>query len=384
MSAMNGSTRPRVSGRLVGLALAVAFVLSALFASSAGAAAPIKENYVGLGDSLAFGYSTQTFNENFPTESPSAFERGYVRWYWMHLKPGLEGVGQQNLGCPGETTDSMIGNGALAAAFGIPGESPCGYHKVGFPLHTEYGGEKSQLEKTLEMIAVDAGSGKPVTHLSLNIGANDELKGIAKCEAEVKEEFEKEGKSKYGETPEKAVNGCIVAHVSEIFGHIITNIGRIMTVVREGEKFGGVNYLGPVIFQAGYDPYGDVCGPIQTKKGPVAAKNTLIPEEVCRAAFKMKGKIGEPPIQYEILEGSNTLAALLTAEEEKNLKPFAMCFANPQPTFDPRNLYEPNHLQKWTNMVNFSESNGKKNGPDIHPTETGYKKLNSIMVKFCG
>src|SRR6476469_1622025 len=106
MSATNGSTRPRYRGRLVGLALAIVLAMSAVFAfaSSAGAAAPITQSYVALGDSLAFGYSTQTFNENFPTESPSAFEKGYAHWYFVHLKPGKEGVAEVNNGCPGETT----------------------------------------------------------------------------------------------------------------------------------------------------------------------------------------------------------------------------------------------------------------------------------------
>jgi len=363
---------------MVGLALALVFALSALLASSASAAAPVVQSYVALGDSLAFGYSTHTFNENFPAEPTTAYERGYDHFYFNFLKPGKEGVQEQNKGCPGETTDSMIGNGALASAFGIPGESPCAYHKVGFPLHSEYGGEKSQLESTIETIAVDAAFGKPVSHLSLNIGANDELHAIAKCEAEVKSEFETKGKSKYGATPEQAVQGCIVAHVPELFGHIITNIGRIMTAIREGEKFGGVNYAGPVIFQAGYDPYGNLCGPVLSKNNvDVTYRPLPLETETCRAVFKMKEG------QVEILEGSTNMAALLTAEEEKNLKPFGMCFANPFPTFNPKNRYEPFRLQTYTNMVNLTESNSKKNGPDIHPTETGYKKLATIMEKAC-
>src|SRR6476620_5357820 len=169
MSATNGSTESRRRrGPVVGLVLVAALALSAVLASTAGATPPpIKEKYLALGDSVAFGYSTQTFNENFPTESPSAFERGYAHFYFIHLKPVKEGVAEINNGCPGETTDSMIGNGALAAAFGIPGESPCAYHKTGFPLHSEYGGSKSQLESVLETIAVDSGTGKPVSHLSL-------------------------------------------------------------------------------------------------------------------------------------------------------------------------------------------------------------------------
>jgi hypothetical protein len=385
MSAKNGlAVSFRNRGRLVACCVSVmALAMTAVFASSASAVPPIKETYLALGDSLAFGYSQQLFNENEKTgENPKAFEHGYVDYYWKHLKPVLEGVQKVNNGCPGETTDSMIGNGALAAAFGIPGESPCAYHKAGLPLHHEYGGV-SQLENTIGTIAGLSAAGKPVTHLTLNIGANDELHAIGKCEAEVKAEFEATGESKYNPeeppesgkhpgTPEQAVKNCIVASVPGLFKHIIENVGRILTAIREGEKFGGVNYAGPIIFQAGYDPYGNLCGPPATEK-------VLIPIETCRAAFKMKEG------QKEILEGSRNLAALLTGQEKSNLaEPFAVCFADPLPKFNPANKFEPERLQKWTNMVNFSEFEGKKNGPDIHPTLEGYKKLNGIMVSTCG
>ena len=77
--------------------------------------------------------------------SPEAFEGGYAEAYLDRKKPVLEGIQETNNGCPGETTDSMIGNGPLGAALDpLEGESPCGYHKIGFPLHNEYGGSKSQ------------------------------------------------------------------------------------------------------------------------------------------------------------------------------------------------------------------------------------------------
>jgi hypothetical protein len=384
MSAKNGlAVSFRTRGRLVGCFAAMVLAIFAVFASSAGAAAPIKENYLALGDSLAFGYSQQLFNENEKAGEPaSAFEHGYAHYYWVHLKPALEGVGQVNNGCPGETTDSMIGNGALAAAFEIPGESPCAYHKAGPPLHHEYGGV-SQLENTIGTIAGLALAGKPVTHLSLNIGANDELHAIGKCEAEVKAEFEATGESKYNPespegsgkhpgSPESAVKNCIVASVPGLFKHIIENTGRILTAIREGSKFGGVNYAGPIIFLDGYDPYGNLCGPPSTATQPV-------PEATCRAIFKMKEG------QKELLEGSRNLAALLNQELKANLAgPFAVCFADPLPRFNPANKNEPTTLQKFTNMVNFTEFEGKKNGPDIHPTLTGYKVLTGVMVKACG
>jgi hypothetical protein len=364
MSAKNGlAVSFRRRSRLIGCAAAVVFAFAALFAASAGAVVPPTQSYLALGDSLAFGYSQQLFNENEKFgEPPSAFEHGYVNYYWKHLKPLLNHVALQNNGCPGETTDSMIGNGPLAAAFGIPGESPCAYHKVGLPLHHEYGGTKSQLESAIETIAVDAGTGKPVTTITLNIGANDELKAVKACEKEVGEEYVAEGKSKYGgENPEQSVGLCIAAHAKGLFEHILGNIGKSLYAIRNGATFGGVNYTGKIVVQGGYDPYGNVFG------------------------------------TGEILKGSNNLAQILNVKEaklvsdtapeaeEEGHEPFGACYANPQPKFNPlKPKLESERLQKWTNMANFSEFEGKKNGPDIHPTPTGYKVLNGVMVTACG
>ncbi len=342
--------------RLIGCLMAIALTLSALvFASAASAKAPIKETYLALGDSLAFGYSQQLFNENEKFgEPPTAFENGYANLYFNFRKPKSVGSQLVNNGCPGETTDSMIGNGPLGAALeagaGAHGESPCAYHKAGLPLHNEYGGTKSQLESALEVIGTEAAAGTPVTTLSLNIGANDELHQIGKCEAEVKHEFETEGKSKYGATPTAAVKGCIEAHFAELVTHIMTNIGASLFAIRDGSAFGGINYTGKIVVQGGYDPYGNVFG------------------------------------EGELLPESNALAEIVNIQEQKLVeKPeFAACYANPQGTFNPRNKHEPSKLQKFTNMANFTEFEGKKNGPDIHPTPTGYKQLAKIMKNVCG
>jgi hypothetical protein len=254
----------------------------------------------------------------------------------------------------------MIGNGPVGTALDPEGESPCGYHKLGFPLHHEYGAGVSQLENALGTIAALKGAGKPVTTVTLNIGANDELKAIAKCEAEVKSEYEKEGKSKYGTTPEKAVKGCIEAHVESLFKHILTNIGRIVFALHHGSLFGGVDYTGKIVFEGAYNPYGNVFG------------------------------------TGEILTGSNTLSSILNFREKKLLtdegveaaeeghEPFKVCFVNVLPTFNPGNAKEQTHLQAWTNMANTTESNGKKNGPDIHPTPAGYHEIGAVLtMKQC-
>src|SRR5262249_1087271 len=157
-------------------------------------------------------------------ENPEAFRHGYVDDY---LKTLPAGVALTNNGCPGETTDSMIGNGPLsgqmAAVLGTTGEAPCAYHYAAkLPLHNEYGGTSSQLENSLEAIKVIGKGENPVTTITLNIGANDQLHSLRACEAEVAAEFKAEGKSKYGGATEaEAQKNCTLVHIPSLFKHIL-------------------------------------------------------------------------------------------------------------------------------------------------------------------
>lgn len=388
MSAKNGlAVSFRNRGRLIGCCLVVLFALSAVFSSAASAAKPpIKENYLALGDSISFGYSAALFNANFPTESPSAFEAGVANKYWKKHKPVENGIGLVNNACPGETTDSLIGNGPLASAVDpVTGQSPCAYHKAGFPLHHEYGGGKSQLESALEVIAVDAFLGKPVTNVSLNIGANDQLHTIKVCEeqakaevkATVKARIEKEIGEKLAKgeiTPEEIpataaklqaeeevnpankaegthlVALCIAAAAPALGEAIGKNIGTVLYVLRNGATFGGVNYGGPIEFLGAYDPYGNLLA------FPTVAEQKL-------------------QVNDELLPGSNGLVSLFNAGwKEKAVEPFGGCFADSHLKFNPQNRTEPEKLQKWTEMLKG----------DIHPTPAGYSTLASVLFRTCG
>jgi len=346
------------------------FALSALFAAGANAALPpVSQTYLALGDSLAFGYSQQLLNENAPIGDPaSAFEHGYVNDYFAHLKPRETGTQLQNLGCPGETTDSLIGNGPLSHALGTtedPSEAPCAYHNTdrggGFklPLHVNYNAPQSQLEKALEVLAVDSGSGKPVTTLTLNIGANDQLHAVAACEHKVGEEVAK-GEVEPNEAAEKkAVNQCIATEAPELGEDIGENIGKILFTLREGSKFGSINYTGKIVFVGAYNPYGNLL------------------------AFPTRKEQSEG-VNDEVLPGSNFLVTQFNQGFKGVAEKFGACFADTKAKFNPQNSLEPARLQKYTNMTNASESNGKKNGPDIHPTPTGYKIMENVMVVTCG
>src|SRR5579871_6718720 len=99
MSAKNGLTR---SIRLLGCLMAVALLGSALFASAASAkkATPIKATYLGLGDSLAFGYSSQQYNEGIEAGfvNPENIEAGYVQDLWHREHGSKKGIRLQNDG----------------------------------------------------------------------------------------------------------------------------------------------------------------------------------------------------------------------------------------------------------------------------------------------
>jgi lysophospholipase L1-like esterase len=359
--------------RVIGCAAAIALALSALVlavAPTARAAEPPRKTYLALGDSLAFGYSQQLFNENLTTgEPPSAFEAGYANDYWekLHAAQTKESKwnGPINDGCPGETTDSIIGNGPLGAALegiigGAHGEAPCAYHNVnGLALHNEYGAGQSQLENALQIIKernTSSHGTRPVVLVTLDAGSNDLLRAVKKCEKEVAEGLWKP----FGETPAAQLKVCEEANAGPLFFHVVTNVAAIMFAIRNGSLFGGVNYTGKIVFGGYYDPYGAVFTAGQ-----------------------------------ELQPSSNVLLLILNAQvNHKAVKPFGGCYANPQtapadkaraynPAMFGQPALEPERLQKWTNMANTTVSNGQKNGPDIHPTPSGYEELANNINEEC-
>jgi lysophospholipase L1-like esterase len=270
------------------MALVLAFSALAFSASAGAAETPPPTTYLALGDSLAFGYTQEKFENHFPfNESPLFFEEGYANYLYTKIKnaskkfaQNLKGLHLVNNGCPGETTDSFIGNGELGKAIDPTGTSPCGYHKAGFDLHHEYGTNpkskegRSQLESALVVIAQNSMSPGSVKNVTVNIGANDELAAISKCKAEVKTEGEEYLKaeqpifSKYnstekqhpateqeiGESIKEAVQDCVTVSAPALFEHIGENLAKILSVLDEGSKYGGVNYTGRIEVLGVYNP----------------------------------------------------------------------------------------------------------------------------------
>jgi lysophospholipase L1-like esterase len=265
---MNGDAGPyRSRGRLIGCCIALTLALSALvFAPvAANAETPPITTYLSLGDSISFGYTQEKFNVNYPNEAPSYFEAGLANSFAKYLG-GKEEVGKGlvivNSACPGETSNGAIGeNEAIGGKTsteppGSKGEGSyhsCAYNQLsGLPLHNSLG-KRSQLEQALSILKEGAPA-HPVKAITLNIGSNDELAAIAKCEKEVTEEYTNEGKSKWGASPEQAVTQCIgytAVHVT--FPHILKNIGDILGVI-DSKNPGGGHYTGPIILMGFYNP----------------------------------------------------------------------------------------------------------------------------------
>ena len=122
--------------------------------------------------------------------------------------------------------------------------NPCPYHNAaGFPLHVEH--SNSQLEFAYGFELANASTTKAVT---INIGSNDELKIVGKCET--KAYLEAEGFT-------GGVFECITVeagpgahyYAGGLFKHIITNTGAAIKTLREGAK-----YFGPIAILGFYNP----------------------------------------------------------------------------------------------------------------------------------
>ena len=110
--------------------------------------------YLSLGDSLAYGFQERIFDRQVESGNldPTVFKHGYTDELAKRLKKLNRSLHTTNLGCPGETTDSFL-------------------EACEFPsLHEPYAG--SQLDAALDVIATHPGQ---VGTITISLGANDLL-----------------------------------------------------------------------------------------------------------------------------------------------------------------------------------------------------------------
>ena len=95
------SSKRIIGGLLPGLVLVL--VLGAVAAPGAAVAAPESRYYLSLGDSIAAGWQPD------PVTGQSRFtNQGYPDQLYRSLREAVPGLAHQKMGCPGETTVSMI------------------------------------------------------------------------------------------------------------------------------------------------------------------------------------------------------------------------------------------------------------------------------------
>ncbi len=352
MSATNGlAVSLRSRSGLIGCCMALVLLASALLASSASAKTPLKPTaYVAIGDSLAFGYTQEKFDLNLPTENPANFEGGYVNYVAKKLAAKEKHAGNAlnlvDLGCPGETSDGVIGH-----ALGNPGAeyNPCAYHNLaGFPLHVNFGAS-SELEAAIGAVSNPS---VPVKLVTINIGSNDELATVSKCEEPA---YDAEQGFVGGPLECITVEAGLSGHqyAGGLFKHIITNVGTTIGVLR------AYGYAGPVVVAGFYNP------------------------------------------QAELLPGSDTLQKKLNEAFEGTILSNAfgpgVTYANPFSTFNPQNKNEATKICAYTEECNAfdkkvnleallkepvtAEQAADYPVGDIHPTPLGYEKLGKIVYK---
>jgi len=118
-------------------------------------------DYLGLGDSVAFGYISQA---GFEYVNAQNFV-GYPDW----LAIGL-GLNETNGACPGETTGSFLSTQAPDAG--------CRLYKQHAPLHVNYGSAQTQFAYALNYLQQNGGSTAVIT---LQLGSNDVLLLVEGC-----------------------------------------------------------------------------------------------------------------------------------------------------------------------------------------------------------
>ena len=383
MSAKNGSAVSFRPGRgLIATCMVLALFASAVFASTASAkkAPPTATAYVALGDSLSFGYkvSSQKSNEEtnkaacekgaaaalakeqelFEEEEAkcnpvSGYEPGFVGEFAVKLakseKKANHTLQLMNMGCPGETSGGLIGNGDLGKELeneraekseaALTVSSPCAYrYLAGWPLKTELEGG-SELEAAVETIE----EGKvPVTAVTFQIGSNDATGLVGKCKES----------AWYLEHGYKSLIECISHEAGSEgyvypgggFAHIETNIAVTIKVLRDA------GYTGKIAIIGYYDTEALIL--------PGSAQLFLLLNESVKAKVAAEAYGG-------------------------NVK-----FVNIFPTFNPETtLYKEGESSKEKEKLENKERKTLTKlteyplNNDVHPTAFGYKTIAKLISK---
>jgi lysophospholipase L1-like esterase len=213
-------------------AVVLGFLIATLASLAGGTAAqaddapltltPPKAYYLALGDSLAYGMQQAKFNSEFPNVDPASFDTGYVDDFAAKLKGIGEGIKTVNLGCPGESSDSLIVGG--------PSVGRCGTG-AGFPftwLHHPYV-TGTQLGDAVAFLTAHSRQTSPVT---VDIGAVDLQATEQQCAISS------------GGTNMPAFLECLQLEEPITIAHIASNLAQILGRVRTAAPTTGLIVVG--------------------------------------------------------------------------------------------------------------------------------------------
>ncbi len=383
MSATNGSTAS--FRRLVGCCMALALLVSAMLAStvSNASAAPVLKPtaYVAIGDSLAFGYKEATFYANQAAnktacekfeqaacEPASSFEPGYVGDFAKKLakveKKAGNGLATFNLGCPGETSGGVIGNGPLGTGLeelraaksegALHVSAACGYtYTDGFPLKTNLEGA-SELEYAVGLLL----HGVNITAVTINIGSNDELASVAQCENPAYDA--EQGYSSFVQCLETEASEAGHEYPGGLFTHILTNIGVDIGVLRE------YGYKGQVVVLGFYNPQALVlAGSDELQE----ALNAHLEGAVAGKAYGPGVVVANPFDKFNFTPGKSA------KKQQENLEKYTEYFNASDKKIN---------LEKTVGHAVTAEEAALDPEGDIHPTAAGYQEMGNLVWKAFG
>ena len=204
----------------------------------APAKAPPATYYLALGDSLARG--VQPNAAGLSVETPD----GYPDQVYAALHPGRPGLRLVKLGCPGETTVSMIGGGI------------CRYQ------------EGSQLAAAVAFLQAHRGR---VLLVTLDIGANDP-------------------ESCGGEPGLTQLAGCAVKDIPAAVSHLGTIVTRLKAAAGPGVRIVGMNYYLPALAEWRSGLPGHLVA--WTAEKLAAAYNTMLSRVYAQAGVRVANVFG--------------------------------------------------------------------------------------------
>jgi lysophospholipase L1-like esterase len=325
---MSAASRPRLSGLCV-LTTLIALLFVAAPASQAAQTDPVIQppvangTYLALGDSLAFGYQAAKVGACAPTNCTSPdtqFSTGYVNVFGGLFGANTLGVHTVNLGCPGETSSTLI-NATNATT---------GCTTYPFPIHSNHPG-KTQLQAAVDVLQ---SIGKRVSPITIDIGANDVLGLVGTC------------------TSGGVISlTCVQSSAPTVFATINANLDSTLNTLRQE---GGVKH--EIIVIGTYNPlYPAVFNQVFTQTGNAA-------------------------LATQAADGTDALATQLNSLQAATAAKYRAVFANPLSTFNPTGAPHPG--LELTTICTLTAVCGPLQ--DIHPTDTGYQAYAGVVDQASG